>query len=90
MSIGSHAHCGCPVIHLESPPEVTIVFGGVTVTHSESGPVSHYEGPYEATPSRETQILQTAGLLLDGNITLDPIPQNYGLITYNGYELTVS
>ena len=49
-----------------------------------------YPGPYEVTPSRETQELLTDGYQMDGNVTVYPIPSNYGLITYNGYELTVS
>ena len=49
-----------------------------------------YRGPYEVTPSRETQELLTDGYQMDGNVTVYPIPSNYGLITYNGYELTVS
>lgn len=49
-----------------------------------------YEGAYEVTPSREKQILQTADKHTTENIVVNPIPKNYGLITYSGYELTVS
>lgn len=49
-----------------------------------------YRGPYIATASAETQVLQTKDLLLSGNITINPIPSNYGLITWDGATLTVS
>ena len=49
-----------------------------------------YEGPYEATPTQQTQTLATDSLYMSGNITINPIPNNYGLITWNGSTLTVS
>lgn len=49
-----------------------------------------YDGPYEVTPSAETQVLHTADRRTTENIVVNPIPKNYGLITYNGYEITVS
>lgn len=49
-----------------------------------------YPGPYEITPTDETQTLQVEGLVGTRNITINPIPQNYGLITWNGTTLTVS
>lgn len=49
-----------------------------------------YEGDYEITPTDETQVLQTAGKWDRENITIKPIPSNYGLITWNGSALTVS
>ena len=50
----------------------------------------HYEGEYTVTPSSETQTLNTTGFLMDGDVVINPIPSNYGLITYNGAVLTVS
>lgn len=52
--------------------------------------VQTYKGEYEITPSAETQTLDTAGLRLTRPVTVNPIPQNYGLITWNGSFLTVS
>lgn len=49
-----------------------------------------YTGDYEFTPSRETQIIPTIQKVLLQNIKINPIPSNYGLITYNGSTLTVS
>lgn len=52
--------------------------------------VPEYHGAYEVVPSGETQVLSTAGRLLSQDVTINPIPSNYGLITWNGSTLTVS
>lgn len=49
-----------------------------------------YDGPTEVTPTQETQVLYTANKAVLSNITVNPIPSNYGLITWNGSTLTVS
>lgn len=49
-----------------------------------------YEGVVSVTPSADLQVLQTKDLRMTENITVNPIPQNYGLITYNGSTITVS
>lgn len=49
-----------------------------------------YTGAYEITPSAETQTLETLNLRMTDNVTINPIPSNYGLITWNGAFLTVS
>lgn len=49
-----------------------------------------YIGETEITPGEEIQILNTAMHTLLSNITINPIPSNYGLITWNGSVLTVS
>lgn len=49
-----------------------------------------YEGSYEITPSVETQILSTKHLRMTDDMIINPIPQNYGLITWNGSFLTIS
>ena len=51
---------------------------------------SPYEGDYTVTPSSETITLNTAGKTLVDDIVVNPIPSNYGLITWNGTTLTVS
>lgn len=49
-----------------------------------------YQGSYTVTPSREAVVLNTIGKELEDNITVEPIPSNYGLITWNGSIITVS
>lgn len=51
---------------------------------------TEYTGRYEVTPSSETQVLPTANRIAHQNIVVNPIPSNYGLITWNGSTLTVS
>ncbi len=52
--------------------------------------VETYTGANEVTPSSEMQTLNTAGFRLTQNIVVNPVPSNYGLITWNGAFLTVS
>ena len=54
------------------------------------GSVNKYSGPYEVTPSQQTQTLPTANKTLSQNVTVNPIPSNYGKITWDGRILTVS
>lgn len=43
------------------------------------------------TPSAQTQTITPTGTVQGfGKVIVDPIPQNYGLITYNGSTITVS
>lgn len=49
-----------------------------------------YDGITEITPSNQAQVLQTSNKALTRNIVVNPIPSNYGLITWNGSVLTVS
>ena len=54
------------------------------------GLLPEYEGSYEVTPTEDTQVLNTKDKQTRENIVINPIPQNYGLITYNGSTITVS
>ena len=49
-----------------------------------------YEGAYTVTPGTTAQVLETSGKVMRGDVTIEPIPQNYGLITWNGSVLTIS
>ena len=53
-------------------------------------PVDGEAGTVINTPSEETQTLQTANKTVLQNIIINPIPSNYGKITWNGSTLTVS
>ena len=59
-------------------------------TKIREGAYPEYTGPTEITPSNETQTLITAQTSVLNNITIKPIPSNYGLINWNGSTLTVS
>ena len=62
---------------------------GIGCSYS-AGEYDNYEGPYEVTPGPETQVLETNGKVMINNVTVKPIPQNYGLVTWNGSVLTIS
>ena len=49
-----------------------------------------YSGVTTVTPSEEIQTLQTEDKVVLENIIINPIPSNYGSITWNGATLTVS
>ena len=49
-----------------------------------------FEGSYEYTPSEQTQTIPIEDLRATQDIVINPIPSNYGLITYNGVSITVS
>ena len=49
-----------------------------------------FEGSYEYTPTSETQTIAINGLRATDDITINPIPNNYGLITWDGSVITVS
>ena len=67
----------------------TSQLSGGFVTQAEWS-FQRYEGSYEITPSSETQTLPTEDRVAVENIVIKPIPQNYGLITWNGSTITVS
>ena len=73
----------------------TIEIGGggerhatISVTGSGAVPVPHYSGPYEFTPGPETQTAHVARKMATEDIIIQPIPKNYGLVTYNGRIIT--
>lgn len=49
-----------------------------------------FMGEYRYEPTNQTQTIEIEGLKATANIIIDPIPQNYGLITWDGSTLTVS
>lgn len=55
-----------------------------------NGAVAAYAGVYTVTPTQSIQILSTSGKTMAHDVTIDPIPSNYGLITWDGSSLTVS
>ena len=49
-----------------------------------------YAGPYEITPSATEQVLETRNKKAIQDIIINPIPSNYGLVTWDGVSLTIS
>ena len=74
-----------------------VTIKGVSVSASTGIPVARdfvertaYTGPTEFTPTSGEQIVPTKNLRMTDDITINPIPQNYGLITWDGSTITVS
>ena len=80
-----------------TPQTLTVSFNNTKANISTSSQITRdfvdrdpYTGAYEVTPSQETQTLETENKRMTGNVTINPIPSNYGLITWNGAFITVS
>lgn len=55
-----------------------------------AGIAKEYKGECDITPTNEKQVFNTEGMRCPQNFIVEPIPQNYGLITYNGSTIIVS
>lgn len=75
---------------MDGDGDVLLTCDGEEGTYIQWSSQTEYTGRYEVTPSSETQVIPIAGKLAQRNITVNPIPSNYGLITWNGSALTVS
>ena len=51
------------------------------------GDAEYYKGSYEVTPLAEAQTLPTSGKILTEDVTIKPIPQEYGLVTYDNRKV---
>lgn len=70
--------------------DVTLTADDFHVDMSGLHPPGDYHGEYEITPSADTQTMQTMNKRLSQNIIIKPIPNNYGLIGWDGSVLTVT
>lgn len=61
-----------------------------TLSLPQAAAVDEYSGPYEFTPGNAPQVVEIANKKATADITIGPIPDNYGLITWDGSTLTVS
>lgn len=55
-----------------------------------SGMSEHYAGAYEFEPTDSAQIIPIKDMVADANIVINPIPSQYGKISWDGSVLTVS
>ena len=62
---------------------------GVMKTIESGGGAPAYKGETVFTPSASTQIVEVNGYVMRDNITIEPIPSNYGRLIWNGSTLTV-
>lgn len=90
-------NCLCARVRVDDAASAALRVGdppAVTFGSSEYVPyvpqMDEYDGPYEVTPSATAQTLATRGLLSTADIVVNPIPSNWGRITWDGSTLTVS
>ena len=76
-------------VEINAKPQTAAIAIGSPVLREHIG-TDPYAGPYEVTPTQSTQTLATEDLLMVQDVTINPIPSNYGLITWDGSVLTVS
>jgi hypothetical protein len=48
---------------------------------------NYYEGVYEIEPTNERQILPTKHKVLEQDLVINPIPERYGLVTYDDRKI---
>lgn len=51
--------------------------------------IQWYEGSYEFTPSQSEQTIEIAKQTAKQNITINPIPKNYGKVSQVGNDLVI-
>jgi len=73
------------LLHVGSSDAAALSVGGEVY----GGHVPAYEGEYTVTPSEQEQTLETSGKRLAQNVIVEPIPSNYGRISYSGSVITV-
>ena len=73
---------------------VSVASGALHVAKADIAHVDYpavlYTGEYEFIPSGEQQTIQINGRMAEHDITIKPIPHNYGLVAWNGAFLTIS
>lgn len=82
------AEASVPVPLLVSSSNVAVSVGLATPILASIVP--EYDGDYDITPTSTAQVFQTNGKKLTHDFIVEPIPSNYGLITWDGSTITVS
>ena len=77
------------IIECEIKPARLNIAGIGRATSFIRGP-NTYTGIYEITPSEEAQRLSTANTRMENDIIVNPIPTNYGRITWDGSIITIT
>lgn len=88
--------CCCLDLELEEDAlaldvaDVALEWGSDEYVRVVNVTADEYDGPYDATPSSAAQTFPTTGKLMTADFVVNPIPSNYGLVTWDGAVLTVS
>lgn len=76
-------------IRILSAEAGTVRPAAVKVAHVDF-PTEEYAGPTTYTPSAEAQIIPVSGKLCTTDITIEPVPQGWGRVTWDGSVLIIS
>lgn len=74
---------------MDGEGEIQLTCDGEEGTIIQYDSHSAYTGEYTITPSSETQVIPIANYIATSNIIVNPVPQNYGLVIWNGSYLTI-
>jgi len=81
----------CPAeILVEAQPAEIVVIPMDPITREYLTDRDPYEGDYTITPTGSSIVLSTEGKRMTGDITINPIPNNYGLIAWDGSVMTIT
>ena len=69
-----------PVTFNKSEQHIKIGFQSYIGITTDADP---YTGVYEATPTNSIQVFETATKMMGKNFIVNPIPKEYGLVTYD-------
>lgn len=69
---------------------LTSMLAGEAVAVLKVNEVTYYTGDYSITPTADGVTIPIEQLTASQDIVIEPIPSNYGLITWDGSTLTVS
>ena len=91
MAIKAYLHKESqPIAKLRSGSHVTANARDIQNIVIDYGDAPLYTGATVVTPTEETQVLFTSNHTVMSDITIEPIPTNYGRITVSGNIITVS
>ena len=54
-----------------------------------SGGLPDYQGSYDVEPGEEAQVLQTGRHAMTADLVVEPIPDNYGRISWDGAAISL-
>lgn len=86
--IGKLTQISQGTIRISSVTGGTIHPAQIAIAHVDF-PSEPYEGAYEFTPSGVAQTIAISGKISEHDITINPIPSNYGRIDWNGSTLQI-
>ena len=79
---------GTIALTVDSTTNVPLELEQVRTIYRDERPA--YDGPYTVTPGAEAQTLETNGKRMTADVVVEAIPNNYGLVEWNGSFIRIS